>query len=102
MSALGFLVDLGERVVTFGCSEGFEMALPVIMGRWATRGVGVVGGGGRGALFGVVLLVADMVDGLLRNLGSAVVEDMGELLVVPVVVVEAVTVMTGTFISQTA
>lgn len=66
--------------------------------------MGVVGGG-RGALLEVVLL-ADMVEGLLRNFGSADVDDMEELFVVPdavvVVVVDVVIVMTGTFISQIA
>lgn len=119
VSALGFLAaGLGERVVTFGCSEGLEVLL-MTRGRWATRGVGVVGGG-RGLLLGAVLLEEDIVEGLRLNLGSVVtVEDMEEeedelfvaldadavvveevvvVAVVVVVVDDAVTVMTGSFI----
>lgn len=121
MSALGFLAaDLGERVVTFGCSEGLLEVLLMTKGRWATRGVGVVGGG-RGDLFEAVLLEEDIVEGPRRNLGSVTIveeEDMEEdwlpfvvldadeeeeLVVVVVVAVamvvdDAVTVMTGSFI----
>lgn len=121
VSALGFLAaDLGERVVTFGCSEGLLEVLLMTRGRWATRGVGVVGGG-RGDLFGAVLLEEDMVEGPRRNLGSVTIveedmeedwllfvvldadEDEEELVVVVVVAVavvvdDAVTVMTGSFI----
>lgn len=81
VSALGFLAaDLGERVVTFGCREGLLEVLLMTRGRWATRGVGVVGGG-RGYLFGAVLLEEDIVEGPpRRNLGSVVIvdEDMEE------------------------
>lgn len=129
VSALGFLAaDLGERVVTFGCSEGLLEALLMSRGRWATRGVGVVGGGS-GALLGVALLEEDMMEGFRRNLGSVVIveEDMEEeeeeeekeeeeeeelfvlpeeadvVVVVAVVVVDdAVIVMTGSFISVMA
>lgn len=71
------------------------------VGRWAIRGyVGVVGGG-RGAL----AVVDDMAVGFFRNLGSAE-DDIFELFVelgaVVVEVVDAVIVMTGTFIAQMA
>lgn len=122
VSALGFLAaDLGDRVVTFGCSEGL-LVLLMTRGRWATRGVGVVGGG-RGLLLGAVLLEEDMVDGLRRDLGSVVIvgeeeeeeelvfvalaadaveleveEEVEVVVAVAVVVDDAVTVMTGSFI----
>lgn len=116
VSALGFLAaDLGDRVVTFGCSEGL-LVLLITRGRWATRGVGVVGGG-RGLLLEAVLLEEDMVDGLRRDLGSVVIVEEEEMVfvaldadavvveaevevevVVAVVVDDAVTVMTGSFI----
>lgn len=76
------------------------------VGRCAIRGyVGVVGGG-RGALAVVgFVVVDDMAEGFFRNLGSAE-DDIFELFVelgaVVVDVVDAVIVMTGTFIAQMA